>query len=133
MLPKEVVLRVLAEVDSPLKLEFQLPYVTFLREVWWVTEEDAGKMDAATARSWLTNEDWWLIVDRFKDIVNEFNNCPHEAALRLGTFHEYMDFIFNGIVLALLNFFGTCWNEVWDEGWLWQGRGVLKKPEFFSC
>jgi len=28
-----------------MQLEYLLPYVTFLREVWWVTEEDAGKMD----------------------------------------------------------------------------------------
>jgi len=30
---------------GPMQLEYLLPYVTFLREVWWVTEEDAGKMD----------------------------------------------------------------------------------------
>lgn len=34
-----------AVARGPMQLEYLLPYVTFLREVWWVTEEDAGKMD----------------------------------------------------------------------------------------
>lgn len=37
---------------------------------------------------------------------------PDPTSLRLGSLAAYIDFIFNGIVLCLTNFFGICWNEV---------------------
>lgn len=101
----------LSEEDSPLPLMFQLPFVTFMREVYVVKEEQGQLPPGESAPNtdlWFCSQNWFFVVSQFKRTLQAFNESSGFGDLPLGTEEDYATFIFDGIVPCMSDFFETC-------------------------
>eukprot|EP00667_Euglena_gracilis_P000060 EG_transcript_60 len=100
-------MRILAETDHPLPLDVQLPFVTFMREVYVVKEESGQEAAEAPAEdAWFLDQNWFFVVSRFRAVVADFVAPPPDMAPEED--ERYTSFVFEGVVPCMADFFESC-------------------------
>uniref|UniRef100_A0A7S1IMD9 RyR/IP3R Homology associated domain-containing protein n=1 Tax=Eutreptiella gymnastica TaxID=73025 RepID=A0A7S1IMD9_9EUGL len=104
MVPLGCALQVLAETEYSLPLDVQLPFITFLREVWWISETESASEEKA---QWLARDEWWLVIKNFCRITSALNDDAWDP--EDGDLETHIVFIFDGIIPCMCDFLDMCW------------------------
>ena len=80
------------------RLEYQIPYMKFLCEVWWLRESNNTVQD----RSWFENENFWFVLDRFLGFLMDFNSDNIDT--NNGSIEAHIMYIYEGIVPILTTY-----------------------------
>jgi len=104
MLPLRPLLKVLGDKEHPLPLVFQVPYLAFLREVYWVKDRDEP-LTPQQAQFWMLDEDWWAAVQAVRDAVAQF--VAHELTAPM---EDYLLYIFQGALPCLSDYLRINWS-----------------------
>jgi len=106
VLPVRQLFKVLTPTEEPLPLLLQVPFLTFLREVYWRADR-AEPTNMLQVEFWMTDPDWWRLLGTIRDTLAEFvAHVPTEP----DPIKEFLTYVFDGVVPCIADYVQIMWD-----------------------